>query len=76
MTVYEVLDQLAGEAEKTIEKYTREIHNAPYMEYGPGSDMHSSIVVYNMMIEQFTVRARALRSAMMALPLDVAESEV
>ena len=76
MTVYEELCTARDEAERAVAEYARKVHNAPYMEYSPGSSIEGSVKIYEGMIEVFSRRAAALSAAIASLPVEVAESEV
>ena len=76
MTVYEELCTARDEARGTIVEYARRVHNAPYMEYSPGSSIEGSVTVYESMIGVFSRRAAALSAAIASLPVEVAEAEV
>jgi len=76
MTVYEVLDEIKRDSESTLANYTRQIHNAPFMDHGPNGSSEGMILVCNQMLDIFSRRVAALSSALAALPIEVAESEV
>jgi len=76
MTVYEELEQIKQDSEATIADYTRQIHNAPYLDHGPCCSTETKIKVCNDMIAIFARRVAALSAALAALPIEVAESEV
>lgn len=76
MTVYEELVALKEESERIIADYARQIHNAPFMDFGGVGDIDSRIRVYEDTIKAFARRAAALSAALAALPIEVAESEV
>lgn len=76
MTVYEVLEQIRQDSEITVNSYARTMHNAPFLDHGPGCTSEGMMAVYNDMITTFARRVAALSAALAALPIEVAESEV
>jgi len=76
MTVYEVLDEIKWDSESTVADYTRRIHNAPFLDYGPNGSAEGEVLVCTRMMEIFTKRVAAISAALAALPVEVAESEV
>ena len=76
MTVYSELVEIKEEAEHIVSDYARQIHNAPFVDFGGIGDTKSRIRGYEEMIKIFSRRAAALYAAIAALPVEVAESEV